>query len=407
MKRLLTTLCLTAAFTSTAATLETSLFYSSELDTPTSEVNISKQVIGWYYGIDVANRTYQKAGVDLTIKPTAIHAKNEITPTMTASQARQELGFQDILGELTETTGHIVVALGVQQGFTLADAKGISSEDKYDEPMIRFIGLSYDVLLDSQAPYNASVLAHEIGHTLGGVHSAGESSWANYAYPADTTTPCNDGYPSLMYAYTVPDWEELIDISGSSTCPADGTANMVQLFNTYGPKAELQHPLANNQSLSITVTEDINAQQFSFTVERVNTDATESGTLYIASHKQSPNLNAMEIYFDADEVSSSEIRVNFEDIYPLFDTATDNFSVYAVAKTSKEVSAKLTDIMDVNTLWVPAPVIPDTSEVSVSNPLEEMEQNSGGSLSWFGLLCLIAFTRFRLPSGASSNLSNQ
>ncbi|MDF2186126.1 M12 family metallo-peptidase [Grimontia hollisae] len=374
-----------------AAVLETSLFYSQELETDTTYATLSQQVVGWYYNIDHANDVFANSGVNLQLKPTAINDVNFLTAANSHNEARIEMLTQ-IKDGIPQETGHIAMALGQATG-SIAGASGMFDSSYFTGDRVRFVGLSYDVAMNTTSPYLALALAHEVGHTLGADHSANNARIEPYAYPADLVTPCDNGLPSLMYPIIVDGGDELVSISGAADCAADGTADNVTLLNTYAPMAQAQHAAKNNQTLTLAVEENINGQQFTFQVTRTDTAFAGTATVYVAG--EGTGIAPMTVNFAAGESVSEEVALPFTQVHGLFDEQ-QAFSVYAVAVSDSEMGAQLIDLSAVNTQWTQDSVENDENdgEEHVA-PDNSSDDSGGGSIGWVSLLLLVLMWRRR------------
>lgn len=374
-----------------AAVLETSLFYSQELETDTTYATLSQQVVGWYYNIDHANDVFANSGVNLQLKPTAIHDVNFLTAANLHNEARIEMLTQ-INGGIPQETGHIAMALGRATG-SIGSASGMFDSSYFTGDRVRFVGLSYELSLNSAAPYWAQVLAHEVGHTLGAAHSSENTRIETYGYPADLITPCDSGLPSLMYPSPTDTGDSLVSISGATDCAADGTADNVTLLNTYAPMAQAQHAAKNNQTLTLAVEENINGQQFTFQVTRTDTAFAGTATVYVAG--EGTGIAPMTVNFAAGESVSEEVALPFTQVHGLFDEQ-QAFSVYAVAVSDSEMGAQLIDLSAVNTQWTQDSVENDENdgEEHVA-PDNSSDDSGGGSIGWVSLLLLVLMWRRR------------
>lgn len=376
------------------STFELSLFYPQPYEYDNS-INLSSEVVGFYRSIEVANDLFDRKGVNLELKPTHVASVSSWTGTENVQTGRSDM---DTGATAVETNvGDMAIGLFLPNGGTIGYGEHRKSSHYTWYPNnIAKIGLATNMTLgkggDNSYPF---VLSHEVLHSVGAMHDQAaavrfndDASGREDGY----ARTCDNGYGSLMTSVisTVPFAQ--MTISGASDCNTTPSANMVGFTNQYAPlAAEFEVGSRNNQTIRLTVTENINDQTFDFVAQRNDTSATEAMTLYIAGGAVYNGQNALapqSIEFTSGQVSSEIIKIDFNTVYAVFDQAHGEInSTYAVVVGQNEVQNKLVDVTAINTLWEPTITPNPDPETDIPNP-DNGGGSSGGSTSLFSLLML-------------------
>ncbi|ACH64740.1 GlyGly-CTERM sorting domain-containing protein [Aliivibrio fischeri] len=391
-------LSLAHSLSANAATVELSLFYPEpyELD---SSVSLSSEVVGFYRSIEVANDLFTRKGVNLELKPTHVASVSSWTGSENVQTGRSDM--DNGATEVETDVGDMAVGLFLPKGSTIGYGENINSSNYTWYPNVTAkIGVAINRTLgtggNNSYPF---VLAHEVLHSIGAMHDqAAAVRFNDDSLGREDGFPglCESGYGSLMTAtmYNIP--FEKMSLSGASDCNGNPSANMVGFTNHYAPLAsEFEVGARNNQSVRLTVTENINDQTFDFVAQRNNTATAESMTLYIAGgtvHNGSNSLAPQTIEFQAGQGNSETIKVDFTTLHPIFDASHQQInSTYAVVVGQNEVQNALIDVAALSTQWEPT-ITPDTG---TPNPDNGGGGDSGGSTSLFALLMMLCFGYIR------------
>ncbi|MDD9195863.1 GlyGly-CTERM sorting domain-containing protein [Aliivibrio sp. S3MY1] len=379
------------------STFELSLFYPQPYEYDNS-INLSSEVVGFYRSIEVANDLFERKGVNLELKPTHVASVSSWTGTENVQTGRSDM--DNGITEVETDVGDMAVGLFQPKGSTIGYGENINSSNYTWYPNVTAkIGLAINRTLgkggDNSYPF---LLSHEVLHSIGAMHdqaAAGRFNDDAKGREDGYARTCDNGYGSLMTPVisTIPFAQ--MTISGASDCNTTPSANMVGFTNQYAPlAAEFEVGSRNNQTIRLTVTENINDQTFDFVAQRNDTSATEAMTLYIAGGAAYNGQNALapqSIEFTSGQASSEIIKIDFNTVYGVFDQAHGEINnTYAVVVGQNEVQNKLVDVTAINTLWEPTitpdPETPDP-ETGIPNP-DNGGGDSGGSTSLFSLLML-------------------
>lgn len=281
------------------------------------------------------------------------------------------------------------------------DAKFNPNENPlYQYGQHRYIALSNKTMYGGEIAGNQyHTFAHEAGHALGALHEVDEFTIVDpnddpYYLNARAAAVCADGSKPLMVAGA---WkrDKLPLITGTANCPL--------LDESKNPNGEVMQRYYNStqqdgytmkdrtpSTLELAVTENINTQQFDFTVTRTG-KTEDTGTLFIAGN----GIGLTPIDFSLGENETSKtISVDFAKLHELMTTSDQNFqngldvrnTVYAVAQTTNEVLKGAFNVSDVNTQWKS---VPKDNEPQPEPEPQPDNGGSGGGSSSFGFLALI------------------
>lgn len=372
---------LLASTVANAVDYETTLMYPTDI-TPTS---LSQTVVGFYHSIDVANKTYVKNGVNITLKPAQFESSAAISANDNLFTVQSDLGAMIMTNGFTPKT-YLIVGVGQPKGDAVGTGYTPESDNQLDFQQHSIFSLGYNAMLNPEQYLNIT-LAHEAGHSFAGDHSQADiAPTAVGVYTnAYGVTDCGNGVGSLMTTFNSPSQVEFPLISGSANCKV-GSANNVAVMNHVANYEKNDKPLINNQTLSMAVTENVNTQAFDFVVTRTKTTNSGTATIYIAGSQNTTALTPISVTFNAGEAASNVASVPFTSLHPMFSGTNNYASVYAVALTDEEIQPSLTDIMAVNTQWTGS----KTNDTSTSG-----SGSSGGSTSPIALLLIGLATLFR------------
>ncbi|MEZ8258001.1 GlyGly-CTERM sorting domain-containing protein [Vibrio cyclitrophicus] len=395
-------LALVAAQSAAAtSTLEVSLFYPQEYETDAS-LNLPVEIVGFYRSIELGNALFARDGVDLVVKPTSIQATNEWGASETISNGISLINYNTSVDAATDV-GDVAVGLFQSDSVGLAVVHSVSATDyiywpNRTEKMA--MGASYMMGRDSSDGFQY-MFAHELFHTMGGEHDkAGAEQWSeNGTYRSDGHgVTCASGVNSLLHAYGAYTPFADVTISGSPTCQ-DNSGDNVAFVNHYAPMAAQYAPTdINDQTLTMSATENLNSRSFDITVTRHDATLAETMKLYVAGGHATAadnHLNTIDVTFAQGETESQVVALSFDDVYPIFNQANDHVnSVYAVAVGENEISGSTLDIMALATDWTAPVDVPDVPDAPVDSG-SSSGGSGGGSMPLWGLFVLTGLAVFR------------
>ncbi|ELP5729260.1 hypothetical protein QTV44_002526 [Vibrio vulnificus] len=341
------------------AELEVSMFYPADMATR-SDVDIASEVVGFYYNLEWSNALMAAKGANLVLKPTkieALAAGNYTDPYVGVSDLRNDM----ISGtsEAETNVGHIAVGIGNVQSRSYGRAQPFYYSD-YDANVLgtRKLSITHSITMSGNATEaNSKILLHEILHTIGGQHSASGASVFDSVngYDYGYSTICDNGLASIMDDSPSGKLAEM-SISGAQDCVGDGRADMVTFINTFAPRKQTHVTANDNQTVTLSVTEDIDNQAFHFIANRSDTTTAETMTLYVAGGKgyniSANSLTPMDVEFALGSATSNPVTISFTDIHPMFEQAHASYqSTYAVVIGRNEVQDTLVDVLNINTQW--------------------------------------------------------
>ncbi|MGF1884724.1 GlyGly-CTERM sorting domain-containing protein [Photobacterium profundum] len=373
--------------TAQAAVFESTLYTPSDMPA----TSLSQSIVGYYYAMDLANKTFAANNVDVQLKPARFKPVADYTSEAAVVPSKNIMADLLVFNTITTDTYYNVV-IGNNSG----NANGAANIAYSDDDLTNFInftvmGVATQTLLAADSNVDNFVFTHEVGHTLGGQHDVSNipvdalGLYTNaYAVP-----DCGNGESSLVAEDGAAIARASLPlISGASGCQV-GSANNVAVMNHVIELEKNDKPLIGNQTLSVDVVENTNTQMFELTVTRTDTTNADTAKVYIAGTQDSTALTAISVSFDVGIATSSVASVPFDKIHPMFDASVSYASVYAVALTDTEVVPALTDLKDFNTVWV--------KKVEVDNGTSggESSGGSGGSTSIFLIVMMGAIGLFR------------
>ena len=395
-------LALVAAQSAAAtSTLEVSLFYPQEYETDAS-LNLPVEIVGFYRSIELGNALFARDGVDLVVKPTSIQATNEWGASETISNGISLIKYNTSVDAVTDV-GDVAVGLFQADHIGLAVVHSVNASNYIDWPNRTekmAMGAGYMMGRDSSNGFQY-MLAHELFHTMGGEHDkAGAEQWSeNGTYRSDGHgVTCASGVNSLLHAHGAFTPFADVTISGSPTCQDDSGDN-VAFVNHYAPMAAQYAPTdINDQTLTMSATENLNSRSFDITVTRHDATLAETMKLYVAGGHATAadnHLNTIDVTFAQGETESQVVALSFDDVYPIFNQANDHVnSVYAVAVGENEISGSTLDIMALATDWTAPVDVPDVPDAPVDSG-SSSGGSGGGSMPLWGLFVLTGLAVFR------------
>ncbi|CCO44194.1 exported hypothetical protein [Vibrio nigripulchritudo SOn1] len=387
---------LSATATASNTNLEVSLFYSDAYNS-IGNVQVSSEVIGFYRSIDAANELFRENGVRVTLVPAKVSAID--SATYATNYNTWNLLIEMEAGSLESVTdhGHFQVGIarythngnsGYGENMTEFKYMGIASSGGHD---FKKIAIKDGILNRYDTDGTKYFMAHELLHTLGGSHDAGDaalfeymSSGRNYGYGQT----CNDGYVSIMDVgfASNPTSQMSQKISGASGCD-NGPADMVRLINEYAPAVASHAPYLNMNSLTMSAIENTATSEFELTVQR-SVDTSTATTAYIhisgTGASESNEIQPIPVSFTANELAKT-VKVPFSSIHPLYNDA-DGYDgkVYAVAVSPKETVNALTDLSAINTAWSSS----NDTDTSDGSDSDGGAGSSGGSVGFLAILAI-------------------
>jgi len=398
-------LALVAAQSAAAtSTLEVSLFYPQEYETD-ARLNLPVEIVGFYRSIELGNALFARDGVDLVVKPTSIQATNEWGASETISSGINLMYFDTSVDPATDV-GDVAVGLFQADHIGLAAVNQVYASGYIHYPNTTkkmAMGASYMMGRDSSNGFQY-MFAHELFHTMGGEHDKAQAwDWSeNGTYRSDGHgVTCASGVNSLLHAHGAYTPFADVTISGSPTCQDDSGDN-VAFVNHYAPMAAQFAPTdINDQTLTMSATENLNSRSFDITVTRHDATLAETMKLYVAGGHATAadnHLNTIDVTFAQGETDSQVVALSFDDVYPIFNQANDHVnSVYAVAVGENEISGSTLDIMALATDWtapVDVPDVPDVPDAPVDSG-SSSGGSGGGSMPLWGLFVLTGLAVFR------------
>lgn len=384
-----------------AAELEVSMFYPADMATR-SDVDIASEVVGFYHNLEWSNALMAEKGANLVLKPTKVSAITDgiFSDPMAGVVAMKTDMADTTFGQSVTATdyGHIAMGLGNIQGGVYGRAQAFIYSH-YQTPTLgtRKIAITHGATMSPNATdENIRILLHEVLHTMGASHNAGEAALfdSSNGYDFGYATTCDNGIESIMAASTTGNFNE-VNIAGANDCKGDNYADMVTFINTFAPKKQTHATTTSNQTVTLDVTENITNETYEFIATRSNVSASETMTMYIAGGKgdnANPNsLIPMAVNFDLGSETSAPISVSFSAIHSLFERAHSSYqSTYAVVIGADEVQDALVDLLDINTQWSYDDNPDDTDDTS-----SDTGTGNGGSLGFIalGFLALMGWRR--------------
>ncbi len=403
-------ICL-AATAATATELEVSFHYPDSF-AESGDYDMARYIVGFYRQLETSNIIYANNGVDITLVPAYVHGLTfEYTTEWNMSgdydESSDNTDALRIAGQWTDSqTPHVDIHLAMSLSNTTLGSASSNTVENYELGYDWFghrraIGISSSVLLSSSSNKgHNSLLAHEVGHSVGLSHSEAEAvtDWPDAIDQVGYPTTCDNGDLSLMY-YSAKDIAvSNTKISGAVDCLGDGNANSVAFLNKYAPQFASVVSNVNSRTLTLSVSENADESQFTFQVTRTKEQANAAtGMLYIAGGNSANNENTpvdpIEISFAAGSLVSETINVGFDIIHTLFEIADDSeASTYAVAIMDNEVQGDYTDLLDVNTAWDGS----DDGGTSTGGGGEGSSSGGGGSASVAFLLLMFSGLLLRM-----------
>ncbi|WP_422768062.1 zinc-dependent metalloprotease family protein [Photobacterium leiognathi subsp. mandapamensis] len=373
--------------------------------------NASLYTVSHYNNVKSANKVYK--GNNLTIELFADKVVYETYDDSKNANRLPSVMFSNLedLAWQNKPFFSVVVSQAESDHFGGApqpktDAKFNPNENPlYQYGQHRFIALSYVTMYGGQyAESDYHIFAHEAGHALGALHEDDDYSLNDpnddpYYINARAAEVCADGSKPLMVAGA---WKkgDLPLITGSDNCPLlDQTKNpngevMQRYYNSTQQDGYTMSERTAN-TLGLTVTENINSQQFDFTVTRTGNSA-ESGTLFIAGN--GIGLTPIDFSF-AENETSKFISVDFAKLHELMTTSDNNYqngsdienTVYAVAQTASEVVKGAINVSDANTQWKSVPK--DNEPQPEPQPDNGSSGGGSSSLGFLALITIFAYWR--------------
>ncbi|WP_318515674.1 ImmA/IrrE family metallo-endopeptidase [Photobacterium leiognathi] len=373
-----------------------------------SKPESSLYAVSHFNNVTSANAVYKANGLDINIYADKIVYENyddsldtsRLNSEMIAKReqfAWQSKPFLSVV--ISQKDSNVFGASTQPHGDAEFDPDGVPL---YQMGQHRYITLNKATMYGAEkTDNNYYTFAHELGHALGALHEASDDDHAHsvedeYYANAVAATTCLDGSKPLMIA-NAEFYSKLPLITGSDKCPL--------LDKTKNPNGEVMQRYYNStqqdgytmlertpSTLSLAVTENINSQQFDFTVTRTGKSA-ESGTLFIAGN----GIGLTPIDFSlAENETSKTISVDFTKLHELMTTSDNNYqngsdienTVYAVAQTASEVVKGAINVSDANTQWKSVPK--DNEPEPQPEPQPDNGGSGGGGSSTLGFLMMLA-----------------